>query len=148
MLFEALEMAGMLVPMREPTLADPQDFSIWAMTLENKAAAYRNWMANEHNITQFEAHQYYGYPDKAPRLVQLHEGYGWQDIPRLFEQLPDFIDKSTVKVATSGVNLRFKPGREPYCEQHQLHHRGHTCPVCADNFVNRGRRAIFQQRKS
>ena len=119
-------------------LDDPADFSIWAVISSGKVGEFRQWMASQKKSTELSVHQMYGQALKTHEPIQLYSGLGWEEVARLLEFLPAFVEPSSAKVSETDL---FPGPSTPYCAEHHLYHRGSACPISAGNFIRRGIRS-------
>lgn len=119
-------------------LYDPSDFSIWAKVHADKLSSFLSWASKEYGIPVLEAHKIFHESIKNGDIVQIYSGYGWDDIPELLRNMPDFVVKGTELVSASEA--------EPcdlanYCEIHHVYYRGRECPVCSGDIIHHGHRS-------
>jgi hypothetical protein len=108
---------------------DPIEFSIWGKVGFGKISDYRKWVANKLNISQITAQKLFVESAKAGELVIVYSELIWSAIPNRLEKIPEFIDRETVVVATSGI---YPSEDRNYCGIHKLYYRMDDCPICSN----------------
>lgn len=115
-------------------MENPIDFDIWCKLDADAVKAAAVWTANIHSIALLDAYKVVRDSVNQDGYVQIFVGIGWDDVPRLQQELPDFVQKGSGVVTESSYRPSACTG---YCAKHLLRYASQTCPVCEGFYISR-----------
>lgn len=116
---------------------DPAEFDIWAKVNKDSSKLVASWLADQLSIGMMDAYKVISPEVKSGKYVQIFTGYGWNNLPRLLDNLPDFVVAGSAVFAEEGCS---PDDPVVFCDLHKLYHNPGSCPICSGNYIHEGHR--------
>lgn len=115
-------------------MENPASFDIWGKIHEKSVKVAAEWKMNMVPITLIDAYKLVRDSVKVDGYTEIFVNVGWDDIPRLQQELPEFVQQGSAVITERSYTPSQCTG---YCVEHMLRYISKICPVCAGNYVNR-----------
>ena len=114
-------------------MENPIDFDVCCKPKENVIKVAGEWTAKIHDISIHDALKSVRHAINRDGYIQVFIGCGWDDLPKLHEQLPDFVQVESCVVTQASYSPSACDG---YCDKHKLLHVEQECPVCNGFYIS------------
>lgn len=118
-------------------ITDPSEFDIWSKVNNDSSKLVACWLADQLSIGMMDAYKVISPEVKSGKYVQIFTGYGWNNLPGLLDNLPDFVVGGSAVFAEEGCSPDYPVD---FCESHKLYHHPGPCPVGSENYIHEGHR--------
>jgi hypothetical protein len=116
---------------------DPADFDIWAKVDKNALISVVDWVSKQKSASRLEVLRAISPSIKKDKYIQVYGGYGWNELPKLLNSLPSFIENGSAVMTEQDCSPDYNVD---YCKTHNLYHRPSQCPICIGNYIHEGHR--------
>lgn len=115
-------------------MENPASFDIWCKINDKATKAAAIWLMNIYPLSIIDAYKFVRDWVKADGYTLVFVNVGWDDIPMLQQQLPDFVQQGSAVITETSYGLS---QCTEYCVEHMLRYVSKKCPVCEGNYANR-----------
>lgn len=115
-------------------MENPASFDIWCKINDKATKAAAIWLMNIYPLSIIEAYKLVRDSVKEDGYTLVFVNVGWDDIPRLQQELPEFVQQGSDVITERSYTTSQCTG---YCVEHKLWYVSRKCPVCEGNYASR-----------